>query len=328
MRTQKASKILDKALPENFYTFIMERAFSEKLELVVSDLGGHSHGAFLLIIRTETGSRKFVFKSCEDMDMRSKKVLTTEFLLIQSLAKDSTILTPQALEQVFLNDHQFFFYEFIVGNRLDSENITQETARRIAEQTRRVQKKLVEISIADTRLIRQELEEPINHAHKIAKYLTSAFKKELPLSSLKYINRVLSAPQRRKLRTLISDRNPLNWIRQADGHLVSFDYDLIKIGYCYEDWILFIDRPELKTNLTRDELIEIFFTQSQLHYHTKIHYEGFHVNAVAQNLIQASLFLNMDRAKSLHYLERAQNSALKVNMPDMQIFIQSLQSQY
>ena len=286
--------------------------------LIITPIESHSAKVFFLQIENSFPEEKsFVLK----INDSQKKRLKNELEVILSLTSVQ-VRVPHAVVCGFGNEVEIAIYEKICGVNLHTHSVSLNTMHKIWNLILGIQSLLLSSKLGSIQPLVENLSTKQGYYEKLRKHMSRVFG-ELTVkeSSFDPVSQHLNSDAMVRSRTIITDRNPSNWI--LDGsQIYTFDFDLVLGESFLIDFVLFVDDYRLKSHSTREDLIAdciSFLSKKNIH----ISSVDYHYCAVYQNLLQTSFMFPHIEA-TLFCLKRAQDSAVFLKLTNLEVEIKEI----
>lgn len=287
---------------------------------------GYEVSTYLLSFAGWTYLRGLVMKIIPLTAMRLTKVTNQEFMLLgQLVSKADSYVMPRALGMFESSGNHIFVTELLAGSMATEKILGEKDVAGIARAIGHLQESLAVTEFGRIKLagMSSPSAEPY-YDPKTRKFIETHRKLTLSRGEVAFVE--VLEPLRNASPTIVSDRSPVN-ILLSDGSIGMFDFGLVLVGVPFEDWSWFIDDPRLASELSRKEMVRIFWEGLERPVMSLADTTtAFHVAAIFVCVKQYCLMDNVGRhAMALHYLQRARMSAESIDSPDAIALVQKLE---
>ena len=288
-------------------------------EVLIIPITSYSSDVFVIEIKDSFQTKlKFVLKIRKILPGKKCKLLS-EFEIYKYLNNSGIVNTIIAVAYAMRDSHGLGLYvydESVTGDKV-SFDINQ--IKNIYSKILDLQDLLFKSRIPVATQLSRTKESDIDYNGKLIKYLSYFTKKATNSSLFADIQFHLNTDRMKKLRAIVSDRSPANWMVNDKG-IFPFDFDLVLWDSCLSDFVFFIDDHRLKVSHSRNRLVSCAIEVLSI-YNRNCTEEDFHFNAVYRNLIQGVLLYEKNIYGSLWSYRRALDSAVFLNLWSVQQFI-------
>jgi hypothetical protein len=280
----------------------------------VSKADSYKVSTFLLSFPQEISCGGLVVKAVPLVEKTLISEVTRECEVLQQLRKlqESDFIIPLYMGEVDYADMRFFVTEFLSGVIVSEVVLNRENIHKIAKAIRNVQDSLYYIPVG-SQLLDGSRKSQGYYKQKVRSYMSKQSVFGLSSEELDFLCPLESF--RSIYPTVVSDRSPTNFILHSN-QIGLFDFGLLLVGVPFEDWSWFIDDPLLRTDFDRDELLEIFCTESsqEIVMDDLDLKKMFYIASVFVCIKQCCLMLDIGCEKMAdHYLECAFVSAKSIS---------------
>jgi aminoglycoside phosphotransferase (APT) family kinase protein len=287
---------------------------------------GYEVSTYLLSFAERTHLRGLVMKIIPVTATRLTEVTNQEFTLLGQLVSEAYSYTvPRALGTFESRGNHIFVTELLAGNMATEKMLSAEDVAGIARAIGHLQQSLAITEFGRTNIAGVSLPsaDPY-YGPKTRKFIETHRKLTVSRGEVTFVEVLESL--RNASPVIVSDRSPAN-ILLSDGQIGMFDFGLVLVGVPFEDWSWFIDDPRLVSELSREEMVRVFWESLERPAMSLADTTtSFHVSAIFVCIKQCCLMEDAGRhAMASHYLQRMRISAESIGSEDAIALVQKLE---
>lgn len=275
---------------------------------------GYEASTYLLSFAGLTHIQGLVMKIVPLTNKVLTEVTTQELTLLSQLSsKADSYTVPRVLGAFELKGQKVLVIEMLSGKMATERVLGEREIISVARAIGHLQHSLAVTEFGRAKIARMSSssEEPY-YVLKAMKFVETYLGLSVSREEVSFLE--VLEPLRMASPTIVSDRSPANMFINKET-VCMFDFGLILVGLPFEDWSWFIDDPRMVSELTREDIVSIFW--KSLERPTKSFADTikiFHVSAIFVCIKQYCLMKSIGRYDmAAHYMQRALMSAESIN---------------
>jgi hypothetical protein len=294
----------------------LKEQFSITLEQSKGKYGHKAEVSEVRIISKELFDSNIIIK-IEEQSAESDYSSGSVESKIYSKLKKAGVFCPEPISSGILEHNSVAVYEYLQGEPLSQVQITMEVLRGVISTTGKVQAVLKKSLTKDEKnAVVEASAKSQYYSQKIIERLKEGMGLSISKKALLPIDQYLKQQHLQSHKTITSDRHSNNFnYSQQNNRMGVIDFNVLRENFPQEDWVWFIDDPNIKTDLTREQMIKEYVKENKKlnsHEQEKI----FHYIATYRNLLMAAARYKDTAQKeiSYHHVKRAKESAKKIGL--------------
>ena len=176
------------------------------------------------------------------------------------------------------------------------------------DQILEIQETLRRSSSNQIRSVLNKHEGDIPYAQKLIKYIKRHMGIEISPDVFLGLDSYLNSPRLKSQKTIITDRNPTNWLITRNQTIIPIDFDMLLSEPVMSDFALYIDDHRLQTKYDRDQLVQMllsFFANKEI----PVEPADFHYCAIYRNLLHCAILFSKSKKSVPIALQKSLQSA-------------------
>lgn len=292
---------LEGFLSSDLRTFLCENDC--KLEYIPSN----SSDVYLLL----ADNLQLILKMGKLIPHKKYSKLKKEFTAYMELSKKSDLLKIKPLVYSFDDEFEFELLPFVDGLTSDKVSLSEFQILSMWSKLLVLQKTLKESKSEALQSVLNKHVGDVPYAEKLIKYVKRHMGVVLDSDVFGCLDNHLNSSRLKAMLTIVTDRNPTNWLIAESGDVTPIDFDMMLVEPLVSDFALFIDDYRLNTVFSRNELIDklIHYLDCSGLLVTK---KDFHYCAIYRNILHSAILFSKNKKSVPAALEKSLISAMEI----------------
>ena len=276
-----------------------------------SKLSGYNNQVYLIDFFDDEGELigAFCLKYSEDDKNKSGLILEAKIL---KLLYSNKVGCPKLIHSGVLTQDNvsYIVTEVVRGTRVIDSCLDIEAAQIIFNVIKSHELILHNnIKTFDSLPIMKNLYQKIDFEKKISLLIKSFVPNLVINESLRFLNHYLNNKYMINGRTIVTDRTPENIFKDQNNNIILIDFSTIRIGSEFDNWIQFIDYPQLHHLCEEEDLFRLFFKNKNISIKN---YNFFYTASIYTNLLQGIFTYNKNHKLGMRYFKNVNDSFEKL----------------